>query len=201
MENQQTREITTLKVWLMFYVLVVLLSIIPGAALIAFIGGAFWKKYPSLKNYCRALLVVWVVCIILLMIFASSLFPSYARTFKESRYTDVVLAADSVKHIVELCYLDTEDLNQCSNIDASGYYKESEGMNYKLRVPSYYGGKHVDFVVVQNGVVTAQAVKRAGLYGATYILKPKVLSGGYLEWHLSDESSCLLYRLCHEEEY
>ncbi len=116
-----------------------------------------------------------MIVIAIIGILAAIALPAYAKYMARARFTEVTSAVEGVKKQVEICIYDvgptftqygrvSAALTRCNN--------NSNGNGWKLYKATSYATKYVSKIDVAHGRITATAVKKNGLKGATFVAVP-----------------------------
>lgn len=122
-------------------------------------------------------LIELMIVVSIIAILSMIALPSYSQYTKRARFSEVVAITDVYKLAVSLALQEGAAFTELSN--------ETYGIP-----PSPAKNKHIESIVVENGIITATASKI--LDNATYILKPNTDGS---QWQVS--GSCVKNRLCH----
>ena len=134
-------------------------------------------------------LIELMIVIAIIGILAAIAIPAYQTYTKKARFSEVVLAASSVKSAVDTCY-QTRGEGKAASIAASGACADKD----KIGLTDLSGasaGQYVDKVEYENGVITATGT--AAVDSHTYILTA-TNSSGSLNW--AQTGTCTANGLC-----
>ena len=128
-------------------------------------------------------LIELMIVIAIIGILASVALPAYSTYTKKAKFSEVVLAASSVKGLVDLCF-QTKGAGALTACDSAG---ELGAVSADVTA-----GTHVaSFTVAADAVITVNGA--ASVDSATYVLTPTI-SGGSLTWAAT--GTCLTLGLC-----
>ena len=135
-------------------------------------------------------LIELMIVIAIIGILAAIALPAYQSYTKKARFTEVVLAASSVKGKVDTCY-QTRGQSLPAAIEADGACATADLVGADLDGAA--SGDQVDSVAYVNGVVTATGAETVD--DATYILSANDDAGtGSLIW--AEDGTCIAAGLC-----
>ena len=134
-------------------------------------------------------LIELMIVIAIIGILAAIALPAYQTYTKKARFTEVVLAASSVKGKVDTCY-QTRGQSVAAAIAAGGKCATANEVGADLTGAA--AGNQVASVTYANGVVTATG-DTTTVDGATYILTATPASGS-LTW--AESGTCIAAGLC-----
>jgi len=136
-------------------------------------------------------LIELMIVIAIIGILAAIALPAYQTYTKKARFTEVVLAASSVKGKVDTCY-QTRGQSVAEAIEAEGACSTDELVGADLEGAA--SGAQVDNVTYANGVVTATG-DATTVDGEDYVLTGNDDAGtGSLVWE--ESGSCIAAGLC-----
>ncbi|MCQ8878883.1 prepilin-type N-terminal cleavage/methylation domain-containing protein [Pseudoalteromonas shioyasakiensis] len=128
-------------------------------------------------------LIELMIVIAIIGILAAIALPQYQNYTKKARFSEVVLAASSVKGLVDVCY-QTRGAGVLASCD--------EASEIGLDAAGAQAGDHVATVAIAaNAVITATGA--ATVDSATYILTPTE-SAGSLTW--AQTGTCIAEGVC-----
>ena len=128
-------------------------------------------------------LIELMIVIAIIGILAAIALPAYQTYTKKAKFSEVVLAASSVKSAVDVCFQTKgADLTKCASLTDVGANTADASV-----------GKHVNKVEMASGVITATGATTVD--GKTYILTPtKTGSNASLTWEAT--GTCQAAGLC-----
>jgi len=131
-------------------------------------------------------LIELMIVVAIIGILAAVALPAYQTYTNKAKFSEVVLATQSVKAAIDVCYQTTSDLTKCDEADSGSVKTAADGSE---------GGANVQSVAVtaDTAVITATS-ETLGSSTYTYILTPTA-GNGTLTWSTSG-SSCLAAGLC-----
>ncbi len=129
-------------------------------------------------------LIELMIVIAIIGILAAIALPQYQNYTKKARFSEVVLAASSVKGLVDVCYQTrgAGDLEACDTAGEIG-----------LDAAGAQAGTHVATVVIAENTAAITATGADTVDGATYILTPDEEAGS-LTW--AQTGSCIAEGVC-----
>ncbi len=131
-------------------------------------------------------LIELMIVIAIIGILAAIALPAYQTYTKKAKFSEVVLAASSVKSAVDVCFQTrgNRDLTNCSTMAQVGAIEADAE-----------SGTHVADVSMTGGTITATGA--TSVDGANYILVPTAAtSAGSLTWAEDPNSTCIAAGLC-----
>jgi len=139
-------------------------------------------------------LIELMIVIAIIGILAAIALPAYQTYTQKAKFTEVVLAASSVKSAVDICY-QTRGAGDPDAIDtADGACATDE--NAGVDLDGAKAGTHVSDVTYAEGVITATG-NTATVGTETYILNAATsTSNGSLIWNVDAYSTCIAAGLC-----
>lgn len=138
-------------------------------------------------------LIELMIVVAIIGILAAIAIPQYTTYTNKAKFTEVIQATAPFKLGVELCYLNAQELTNCS-----------AGSN-DVPAAITVAGKTVSAIGVTAGVITATAVGTSaapvnGFKGETYILTPTVPSAAgqavQLVWTKTTTATCVAASYC-----
>ncbi len=133
-------------------------------------------------------LIELMIVIAIIGILAAIALPAYQTYTKKAKFSEVVLAASSVKSAVDICF-QTRGERSLANCD-----ELTEVGAIEADVTT---GKHVAGISMATGTAAITATGAPTVDGLTYVLKPTAAtSAGSLTWEVDSSSTCLTKGLC-----
>lgn len=135
-------------------------------------------------------LIELMIVVAIIGILAAVALPAYQTYTKKGRFTEVVLAASSVKTAIDTCFqtrnadTDAAKLLLCDSIAEVG-----------VNEAGATAGTHVDTVAIAATTAQITVVGTSTVNGANYILRPAIADGS-LTWSLQSTSTCIAAGLC-----
>ena len=137
-------------------------------------------------------LIELMIVIAIIGILAAIALPAYQTYTKKAKFSEVVLAASSVKGKVDVCY-QTRGESNAAAIAEDGKCATEDLVGADTAGAA--SATHVDTVAYENGVITATGASTVD--GKTYILKANDTAGsGSLVWEEDADSTCIAAGLC-----
>jgi type IV pilus assembly protein PilA len=130
-------------------------------------------------------LIELMIVIAIIGILASVALPAYQTYTKKAKFSEVVLAAGSIRTAIDMCYQIRGDYN-LANCDTEA--------KLGIRLSDAEGGAYVNSVVLTATTAVITATGSAAVDNETLILKP-TQAGNTLTWSDST-SSCIAVGLC-----
>lgn len=131
-----------------------------------------------------------MIVIAIIGILISLALPAYNNHFKRSKFTEVVLASNSLQRQIEICFYTKHTLNKCDSFQEVGSSKAD------FKAPNYVN----DIEIINSSSslkikTTASAESSISSSGDTYIIEGTVKSN-QLQWQLSSDSTCISVGTC-----
>ena len=132
-------------------------------------------------------LIELMIVIAIIGILASIALPAYSQYTKKAKFSEVILAASSVKGLVDLCFQTrgAQNLNQCDTLDKVGANEADVIAGAQVASITMASGDEGEFTVVGHAT---------NVDGEDYMLTPTA-SGNSLTWDDAG-SSCIAAGLC-----
>ncbi|WP_306430581.1 prepilin-type N-terminal cleavage/methylation domain-containing protein [Pseudoalteromonas sp. CR1] len=129
-------------------------------------------------------LIELMIVIAIIGILAAIALPQYQNYTKKARFSEVVLAASSVKGLVDVCYQTRGAgvLAACDTADEIG-----------LDAAGAQAGTHVSTVTIAETTAAITATGATTVDSATYILTPSAVAGS-LTW--AQTGTCIAEGVC-----
>ncbi|MGA4607186.1 pilin [Pseudoalteromonas maricaloris] len=129
-------------------------------------------------------LIELMIVIAIIGILAAVALPAYQNYTKKARFTEVVLAAESVKQLVDICYQTrgAGDLEACDTAAEIG-----------LDATGAAAGTHVASVAIAATTAAITATGATSVDGRTFVLTPTE-ANGTLTW--AQTGDCIANGLC-----
>ncbi len=121
-------------------------------------------------------LIELMIVVAIIGILASVALPAYQNYTKKAKFTEVILATNSVKIAVEICSQDQAGVTPCDG--------GTHGIPANITSAATGASGNVASVVTAAGVITATAVSANGLAGETYVMTP-TFANGKVTWAIS----------------
>ncbi len=134
-------------------------------------------------------LIELMIVIAIIGILAAIALPAYQTYTKKAKFTEVVLAASSVKTAVDTCF-QTRGEGITANLASKCGTEALSGAD----LTGAKAGTHVENVTLVDGIITATG-NSATVGSANYILTPTA-SNGTLIWKEDPASTCIAAGLC-----
>lgn len=139
-------------------------------------------------------LIELMIVIAIIGILAAIALPAYQTYTKKAKFSEVVLAASSVKTAVDTCYQTRGDGKAAAITTAAGACSTDVKVGADLAGAA--AGNHVGSVTYSQGTITATGAT-ATVGASTYILKATPsASNGTLIWAEDAASTCIAAGLC-----
>ncbi|ODB34583.1 pilus assembly protein TapA [Pseudoalteromonas sp. BMB] len=129
-------------------------------------------------------LIELMIVIAIIGILAAVALPAYQNYTKKARFTEVVLAAESVKQLVDICF-QTRGAGVLANCDTAD--------EIGLDADGAAAGTHVASVAVTATTAVITATGAASVDSSTFVLTPTA-SNGTLTW--AQTGDCIADGLC-----
>ena len=137
-------------------------------------------------------LIELMIVIAIIGILAAIALPAYQTYTKKAKFSEVVLAASSVKGKVDVCY-QTRGESDAAAITTGGACATEALVG--ADVAGAASGTHVDTVAYADGTITATGASTVD--SVTYILNANDTAGsGSLVWEEDAASTCIAAGLC-----
>lgn len=133
-------------------------------------------------------LIELMIVIAIIGILAAVALPAYQTYTKKAKFSEVVVAASSIKSAIEVCYQTKGDLAECDS--------SSSGSVSTAATNSSAGGNVASGAVADTTAIITMT-GAATVDSKTYVLEPSEASGT-LTWAVNATSSCLAAGLCDE---
>ncbi len=138
------------------------------------------KMHQSSHRQTGFTLIELMIVIAIIGILASVALPAYQTYVKKAKFSEVVLAASSIKTAVDVCYQIRGDYN-LTNCDTEA--------KLGILLSNAEGGDYVNSVVLAPATVVITATGNAGVDNEQYVLTPTP-NGNSLLWS-DNSSSCI----------
>ncbi|AUJ69163.1 pilin [Pseudoalteromonas sp. NC201] len=129
-------------------------------------------------------LIELMIVIAIIGILAAVALPAYQNYTKKARFTEVVLAAESVKQLVDICF-QTRGAGVLANCDTAA--------EIGLDADGAAAGTHVASVAVTETTAVITATGAASVDSSTFVLTPTA-TNGTLTW--AQTGDCIADGLC-----
>lgn len=129
-------------------------------------------------------LIELMIVIAIIGILAAIAIPAYQNYTKKARFSEVVLAASSVKGAIDICY-QTRGAGDLKNCDT---YADIGGTSDEASA-----GPNVDNVAITENTAVVTATGASSVDGKTYVLTPSEVDGS-LNWAQSGD--CIAAGYC-----
>lgn len=134
-------------------------------------------------------LIELMMVVAIIGILAAVALPAYAQYLAKAKFSEVILASQSVRVAVDLCVRDKGATTDCTGVAGN-----TAGIPEDITAST---DKYVASVTTQGGKITVVPKATDGVTATeTYILKSEIDVKGNVRWSVDPSSGCLARQLC-----